>query len=283
MRHTHLAIGKRSRYDGDMKISQDYHMHSNFSPDCEYAMAEMCQAAIQKGIPEIGFTEHYDLYPDEPLRDWFQPEAWWQEVEHCRERFAGRLLIRAGIEIGEPHLFPQETKSMLDRLPFDYCLGSLHWAKGQSVFDPQYFKTHTPDVAFGLFFEELEEMTHIGGFDSLSHFDVPVRVGYEVYGHYDPTRYEDQVRPVLRNCIENGIALDINTAALRRSANVLTPGLEILRWYAEMGGERITLGSDAHRPSHVGYGLDRAIETARAAGLTHTAHFYQRQTQLVPL
>ena len=109
-------------------------------------------------------------------------------------------------------------------------------------------------------------------------------MGYEIYGEYDPRRYGDCIRPVLRNCIQHGIALDINTAALRRrSGHLLTPGVEILRWYAEMGGERVTLGSDAHRPEHIGWHLDTAIDAARATGLKYVTQFERRQARLVPI
>lgn len=263
-------------------IPQDYHMHSNFSCDCQWSMAEMCQSAIDRGIRENGFTEHYDLHPGERCRDWFRPAPWWEEVTRCRERFAGQLTIRAGIEIGEPHIFAAEAAQMLATLPFDYVIGSLHWVGEESVFDPGYFQRHESDEAFGAFFEELETMTRTADFDILGHFDVPIRTAHAIYGGYDPQRHEAAIRAVLRNCIDRGIALDLNTAALRRPANALTPNLTILRWYAEMGGERITLGSDAHHPPHVGANLTEALQAAYEAGLRTLTFFEQRQAHLVP-
>jgi hypothetical protein len=50
-----------------------------------------------------------------------------------------------------------------------------------------------------------------------------------------------------------------------------------------MGGQRLTLGSDSHRPSQVGLGLDVAIQAAQAAGLSHVAQYVGRQARLVPL
>jgi histidinol-phosphatase (PHP family) len=255
-------------------------------------MADMCQAAIALGIPEIGFTEHYDLHPGEPdhCRDAFRLDAWSAEVERCRAAFAGRLTIRAGIELGEPHLYAAQAQALLARYPFDYALGSLHWVGADSVFDPGFFKRYPAGEAFRLYFEELERVTRAGhdgptgrGFDVLSHLDVPVRTAFAVYGHYDPREHAEYIRPVLRNCVERGLALDLNTAALRRRAQVLNPGLEILRWYVELGGERVTLGSDAHRPDQVGRHLDVALDAARAAGLKYLTFFDRRQPRLVPL
>ncbi len=265
-------------------IPHDYHVHSHYSCDSQATMADMCRAAVAQGIQEIGFTEHFDLHPGEKeCRDWFRLDAWAAELERMRAEFAGHLTIRAGIEIGEPHRFQAEARAMLARYPFDYALGSLHWVGDDSMFDKRFFEQTPYAEAFRLFYEELERMTRVGGFDILSHFDVPVRTAFSVYGRYDPREHEDCIRPVLRNLIERGIALDLNTAALRRRARVLTPGLDILRWYVELGGERVTLGSDAHRPEQVGLHLDAAVETARAAGLKNVTHFEQRRARLLPM
>lgn len=263
-------------------IPHDYHMHTSFSADCSATMSDMCAAAAARGIPEIGFTEHYDLHPDENPRDWLDLDRWAQELETCRRQYAGRLVIRAGIEIGEPHLFAEEVRHMRAKFPFDYALGSLHWVGKESIFTPDYFR-RAAEEAFGRYFEELERMTRSGEFEILGHLDVPVRTGFEIYGSYDPRRFEMQIRPVLRNCIDRGIALEVNSGTLRRNAAVLTPGLAILEWYAEMGGEHLTMGSDAHRPSHVAAGLDVALATAKAAGLKYLTQFEGRQARLIPL
>ena len=246
-------------------------------------MADMCRGALAHRVPEIGFTEHYDLHPREEFRDWFRLEEWAAELERSRAEFAGRLTIRAGIEIGEPHIFADEARAMLDRYPFDYVLGSLHWVGDDLMFDRRYFLSRSADEAFNAYFVELERMTRAAGIDILSHFDVPVRAAFDVYGEYDPRRYEATIRPVLRNCIERGIALDVNTKGLRSPCRVLTPGLTILRWYADMGGDRVTLGSDAHNPRYVGADFAAALDAIRAAGLTHVLRFERRQATAVAI
>ncbi len=260
----------------------DYHLHSHFSCDSKASIVEQCIGAIQKGLPEIGITDHFDLHPGDECRGFFRPIAWAAELDQARKEFAGRLTVRAGIELGEPHRFSAECQAVLKSYPFDYVLGSLHWVGDELVFDRSYF--HRPaDEAFGLFFEELERMTRVGGFDVLSHFDVLVRVGAPLYGGYDPSRYAEAIRAVLKNCIERGIALDLNTQGLRSRCQLLTPGVEILTWYREMGGERVTLGSDAHSPDVIAANFDLAIEALRAAGLTHVTQFEQREARMVKI
>ncbi len=245
-------------------------------------MAEMCRRAVELRIPEIGFAEHYDLHPDESPRDWFRVESWKEELARCRLQFSGQLEIRAGIEIGEPHFFRAEMETMLAKAPFDFVIGSLHWIDRKTVFDIRYFNRPAAE-AFGLYFQELERMTRAGGFDVLGHFDVPLRTGFDVYGSYDPRSYEDLIRPVLRNCIERSIALEINTSGMRRPAGMLIPGREILCWYREMGGKLVTLGSDAHRPEHLALHLDAAVEALRESGFHHVVRFERRHPRRIRL
>ncbi|MEK7277623.1 MAG: PHP domain-containing protein, partial [Chloroflexota bacterium] len=171
----------------------------------------------------------------------------------------------------------------LKRYPFDYVLGSLHWVGAETIFDPNYFRRRTQDEAFTAYFVELERLTRIGEFDILSHFDVLIRAWGEMGGRYDPLEYEDAIRPVLRNCIARGIALDINTKGLRSKINMLTPDIDILRWYAEMGGERVTLGSDSHQPHNVGADLDKALSAAQAAGIKWLTQFEGRESTLISI
>jgi histidinol-phosphatase (PHP family) len=261
-------------------IPHDYHLHSHYSCDCQATMAAQCASAVAKGIPEIGITDHYDLHPMESCRDWLRLDEWAAEIDRVRAEFADRLIVRAGIEIGEPHLFQAETHAILDRYPFDYALGSLHYVGKLTVFDLDYFR-RPADEAFGLYFEELERLTRIGGFDVLGHFDVPIRTGCMVYCEYDPRRYEDLIRPVLKHCVEHGIALDINSKGLRGKSKRLTPDVEILTWYVEQGGERVTLGSDAHKPQDIGADLEVALDAARAAGLKYVTQFEKRAARMV--
>ena len=261
-------------------ILLDYHLHSRFSADSRAEMSDMCAAAVAAGVPEIGFAEHYDLHPDEQPRDWFDLDRWASDLEQCRRQYAGRLIIRAGIEIGEPHLFAGEVRQMMARYPFDYSIGSLHWVGRESIFWPRYF-ARTSEEAYGGYFDELGRMSRSGEFDILGHLDVPIRTAFDIYGSYDPREYEEQIRAVLRNCIDRGIAVEVNAGTLRRNAAVLTPGQVILEWYARMGGERLTLGSDAHQPGHVALGLDVALAAAEAAQLKHLTQFDSRQAKRI--
>src|SRR5688572_8481812 len=105
----------------------DYHLHTSFSSDCRTPMALLCERAIELGIPEICTTEHADWVPGDIGAGYFQPAAYFAEVERCRAAYGDRLTLRAGVEIGEAHRYLDEARALLDGYPFDFVIGSLHW------------------------------------------------------------------------------------------------------------------------------------------------------------
>jgi histidinol-phosphatase (PHP family) len=261
-------------------IPHDYHLHSTFSEDGACSPEEMCLRAIQLGIPEIGFSEHWDVGPYEKNPRFFQPRPWYAELERLRGLFADKLIIRAGIEIAEPHLYPQETADVLTHTSFDYVLGSVHFVGPHFIFDETYFRTHTADEVYLAYFAEVETMLESADIDILAHLDVPVRTAKPILGYY-PTRYKDQIQRILNLVIERNLALDVNTAGLRKISQNLMPDLLILKWYAGLGGKRVTLGSDAHTTNQVGLHLDTALEAIRAAGIFNLTHYERRMAHLV--
>ena len=260
----------------------DYHMHTRSSCDSQATMAAMGEASCQAGLAEIGFSDHFDNAPRDSGYGFFKLEPWAAELAACRQQFAGRLTVRAGLEIGEPHVYPAEVRAILARYPFDYVIGSLHWVGPDFAFVPEFFQ-RPADEAYGCYYEELERMTRLGDFDILGHIEGVARVGYTVYTAHDPARYEEVIRAALRNCVERGIALDVNTWSVRRGNQCLTPSPQILRWYRALGGERVTLGSDAHEPARVAEDFDVALAALREAGLRYVTRFERRQAVLLPL
>lgn len=250
------------------QIPFDYHMHSTYSCDCRVPMREMCESAVQKGIPEIAFTEHFNRHPDDMCYERYDPAAYFVGLEEVRKEFAPQgLTIKAGIEVGEMHLYRAEVDAVLNNYPYDLVLGSLHWNHGESIFSFDYFKKREPKQMAQEYFAEMLEMVEGGGFDILSHIDVIKRYAFQVYGSFALADYEGYVRPVLAACVKQGIIPEINTSALRMAVSQPHPTIEALRWYKELGGESISLGSDSHNPLHLGTFFDVALQMADEVGL----------------
>ncbi len=254
----------------------DYHVHSDISFDCNTSMMDMCQHAVEIGLAEIAFTDHFNNHQLDIDLGFYNPDRYFEDIYYCRAQFPS-LMILAGIEVGEPHRWSNRITPILERYPYDIVIGSLHWVGQINMFNSDYFRTCAPEQAFGDYFEELIQMIKYGGFDILAHVDLPKRLGFDVYGEFDICLYEDSVRGVWQACLDNNITPEINTKALRLPVNQLHPPVEALRWYVEMGGECLTIGSDAHRPDSISSGFGAARECALYVGLTHTCRSLGRQ------
>jgi histidinol-phosphatase (PHP family) len=269
----------------------DYHIHTCFSCDGAAEMTAVCEAAIARGLREIAFTDHVDFGPNDPP-GYFRAVEYLETIEHCRARYGDRLCIRAGVEMGEPHIFKQETKTVLDTGVFDLVIGSAHYAASlthssasadvhglQCAWQESYFEQPLHQ-AYESYFRQVVRLAAEGDFDVLGHLDLIKRDAAEYGKPYDgPEPYADMIRTALRSIVERGKGIEINTSPLYKGKRMSEPcpSLEVLRWYRELGGEILTFGSDAHTPDKVGAHFDVALEMARAVGFRRLAVFERRQ------
>jgi histidinol-phosphatase (PHP family) len=265
----------------------DYHCHTNFSSDSHALMSDQCRAAIHKGVRQIAFTEHEDYNPRDTTSFFFKHAEYMKELARCREQFGSELTIRAGIEVSEPHLHAARAAEVLARHDWDFVLGSLHWIGDGEIntFEDQFW-LYRGDWRQSLrdYFTEMIALARDGDFDILSHIDYPARYGAKHYREeYDIGEYEDIVREVLRHVIARGKGIEINTSPWRRGLPNPNPPAAVVKWYRDMGGEILTLGSDSHAPKDVGAGIERAMDIARAAGFTRIAVFEQRKAIFVEI
>lgn len=250
----------------------DYHAHTTFSCDARDTLDAMCQQAIKIGLQEIAFTEHADFEHADSCHGYFRPAAYMGAIEAARQRYGDRLVIRAGVEIGEPHRYPHETAQLLDAYPFDLVLGSLHWVNGYPGFSSKFFDGRPAEVAWRSYFEELVRMCEAGDFDVLAHLDLPKR-----HNIFDPEPYADLIRAALQRLVERGIGMEINCSGYRYPVREPLPGPAVVRWYRELEGEILTLGTDAHSISHLGQEIESGLAIAREAGFEAVTLFQNRR------
>ena len=257
----------------------DYHVHTDNSYDSKTPMLQMCERAVMVGVQEIAFTDHYNNHLLDIDLGFYQADRYFNDIELCRARFP-QLTILAGVELGEPHRWYKKTQPVLARYPYDIVLGSVHWVGRDNMFDSNYYWARSADAAYTRYFAEVVAMVNYGGFDVLAHIDLPKRVGFDIYGEFDSSTYEESIRAIWQACIDHHITPEINTKGLRIGVNQLHPTPDALRWYVEMGGKNITIGSDTHHAdslSSLAPQIEAAQDSARAAGLTQSCQFARRQ------
>lgn len=262
---------------------QDYHVHTRFSLDSDARMAAACQAAIAAGIHEIAFTDHLDFGPDDS-HGYFRSREYLAAIEQCRLRCGDQLVVRAGVEVGESHLFGKQASEVIDEEAFDVILGSAHYADGMRAAWREDFFQQPLREAYESYFKQVVGLAAGGDYDVLAHVDLVKRDARKFGKEYDgPEPYGDMIRTALRSIVERGRGIELNTSPLRRGQPEPCPSLQILRWYHELGGEVLTIGSDAHSPAAVGADLDVAIDMAQSVGFDYVACFHNRTLCWMPI
>ncbi len=245
----------------------DLHCHSTNSCDGRATVEAMCQRAVELGLERIAFTEHVDFEPKDPGYGCYDPERSLRDIEAARERFGDRLTVLTGIEVDYQPEFHDETARFLEGKQYDLVVGAVHYVHHEWV-EKDYVESRTMAEAYPAYFRAVQTAAETSLFQVIAHFDLCKRFGHRVYGPYDPLDFEDAVRAALAAIAQRDMALEINTSGLRQPPGEPYPPAQVVRWFREVGGRRVCLGSDAHEPVQMALGFHEAARTARSAGFT---------------
>lgn len=268
-------------------FSADCHLHTSFSGDSEAPMEAMAARGISLGLKQMCFTEHLDLgYP--PGQDPDNPSdvnifeldipAYLRRFEEVQAACRGQIELRFGIELGLTASAYPAYHRLLGQYPFDFVIGSSHLVGGLDPYYRTFWERNSNGCA--LYFDSiLEHLSAYGGFDSYGHLDYIIRYapGSRSYHYAD---YADRLDAILKKLIEMDKALEVNTGGFKYGLGVPNPQPEILARYRELGGERITLGSDAHAPEHIAYAFDICRDLLMSLGFRYVAVYGRREPQM---
>ncbi len=229
-------------------LRADFHIHSNQSIDARNSIDEMCRAAVDKGFSIVCFTEHYDLNPKEKGHHYLNFEGYAEDIERARDSYSDRLLILKGIEFGEPHLYRREFEDVLKR-DFDFILASVHSVGDFGAFwlkEVRRAMTASTGEFFEFYYGMVLKMVDYGGFDAVAHLDFPKRY-FETF-HEPPGLLEE----ICEKLVRKNISLELNSKPLELGFSELNPSNAICALYAQKGGVKVTVGSDAHKVESIG-------------------------------
>lgn len=261
-------------------IIADSHTHSSQSPDGENSVREMAERAAELGIRHYTVTDHLEI------NKFYDEEFLYEEpvressvlVPQIIEEFRGRLDMHYGVELGQPmHDLPL-TQRMLDSYDFEFIIGSCHMVKGWDDFYFLDYEKTDPRHVLELYFNELLEMAQWGKFDVLGHLTYPLRYIAGDFGiKIDMDRYKKIIEEIFRTLIKNNMGLEVNTSGLRQKIGLTLPDEGLIRMYRELGGEIITVGSDAHCVKDLGDGVAEGIALIKRCGFDSIYYYEHRK------
>ena len=258
----------------------DYHIHSCWSKDAKATMPEMAASALEHGMNELCFTDHVDIMGNKSMEyntfDWASYEAMHDEV---RRELGGRIVLRRGIELGDaPRDFAFAERVLREMPPVDFIIGSIHQLSAAYEYDDMYWcAAHDEEEGrrqIADYFTLVRKLAAWGKFNVLGHLTLPLRYMNMKNGlHMTFDGFEDEVEEVFRLLVGSGCGIELNTTR----GKMPLPEEKWLRLYRALGGELVTLGSDAHQAQHAGLGIEEGQELLRSCGFRYFATFEEQK------
>ena len=229
----------------------DYHMHTVVSFDGNNRGIEMANAAVAAGLKEICFTDHLDYDPLGKMGVLaFDTARYNAEYDHLE---VPGLKIRRGMEFGMTADNLTQLRQDLQRRPFDFVLGSVHFVDDLDVYYEEFWSDKTVFQAERRYLEATLDCVRVH-----DDFDVLAHLTYIAKTHCHPAprpvpfaEHRELIDEILRTLADKGKGMEMNTSGVNRCGGYL-PTADYFRRFKELGGEIVTVGSDAHTADRVG-------------------------------
>lgn len=277
----------------------DCHTHTRFSVDSEADEIKMIERAIDLGLTAYAITDHCEAnrwyskeyYGDVKVYPYFDSgkdyEASVARISELRDKYSGKIKLIVGTELGQAQEFPEIAENVLKDERLDFMIGSLHQLPATEDFALMDYSGFSHDDIVALldrYFSHIYELCKWGKFDVLGHLTYTLRYiegenGFKI----DMSRYDEQIAESFRLLARKGKGIEINTSGMRQAYGRAFPELKYVKLFKDMGGEILSLGSDAHFVEHLGAHIGRGAEIARQAGFDRVAYFERHKPQFVKL
>lgn len=272
-----------------MAILSDCHLHSHHSGDSDTPMEDMIQRSIELGLNTLCFTEHndfaYPVYPDLPEGTFtLNADSYLYELLGLKEKYAGKIKLLFGVELGMQLEVFRENAIFARSHEYDFIIASSHLVQGKDPYYPDCFEGQEDESIYRAYFEsELQNIKKFSNFDVYGHLDYIVRYGTNKDSDYSYDKYKDILDQILTTLLEKEKGIELNTGGIKSGLKDFHPIMDVLKRYRQLGGEIITIGSDAHTPDHIGDYFDKANDVLKECGFKYYTVFEKRLPEFIKL
>lgn len=257
----------------------DYHVHTSFSDDSAYPLEEVIKDAIKLNINDICITDHVDYGIKVDLTDDIkeikvrgeQPFTnvdyikYTEEIKNMKKIYGDKINIKMGLECGMQMHTINKYEELLKKYDFDFIILSVHQVDDKEFWTQDFQKGKSQKEYNELYYKEILGLVkNYKNYSVLGHLDLIVR--YDEKGIYPFEKVKPIIEDILKIVIADNRGIEFNTSYHRYGLKDTTPSMEILKLYHELGGNIITIGSDSHKPEHLGYKIDEAKEILKGIG-----------------
>jgi len=277
----------------------DLHTHTQHSPDASpQSVTERVAAAEQLGLRVMGISDHVEINRWYPAARYHAEETE-EFLYDSRSVFAASVSevaalqrtermqqspvrLVCGAEVGQ---IPQDIalSQRLYRDPrVDFVIGSVHELPEMADFYFLHYDEIDIPALIGAYFEEELRLAQTDCYDTLGHLTYGLRY-LPNRAAFDLSPYAGVIDEIFRTVIAHGKALELNGSGLKYDMPFTDPAPQMIRRFRELGGQYLTLGTDAHDTQYLGFGMEQLEQIARDAGFSHVTYFVRHEPVQIPL
>ncbi len=249
----------------------DYHVHTKRCGHANGEDREYVEAAIQKGLKEIGFADHIPRFyePDQGKRvtERGMPRAdlddYVDSILHLQTAYP-EIKVKLGLEVDFVPGWEVAVRSLIEPYPWDYISGSVHFIPEWDYGYVSYYKDRNAADIFTAYFDLVAAAAESKLFDVLAHIDLPRRF----FPRLSQIEMDELYQMLAIRLGKANTVIELNTYGVRSSKQMnvgVFPEESLLRLCRHQG-VNVTLGSDAHSPKDVGADFDCAIQLLADTG-----------------
>lgn len=277
----------------------DCHTHTQYSVDSEADIHEMVNRAINLGLKAYAITDHCECnrwysaehYPGETTYQYFNFGSDYENsvsaVTRLKEEYVGKINLICGIELGQAVEASGIAEKVVSDNRLDFVIGSIHQLPKTEDFAFIDYNNYTLEEIYGLlerYFIEINKLCEWGKFDVLGHLTYTLRYINGNFGFdADISRFDEIIADSFRALVYNGCGIEINTSGLRQNYGDTFPSIKYVKLFRDLGGEIISIGSDAHTVEDLGKGILKGAEIAQAAGFRRLCYFKRRKPVFIDI
>lgn len=257
-------------------ILHDQHIHSFFSNDSNEPLENYYIIASEKGIDYVITCEHYDPHTAVDSTTWC---ADYNKLMALQEEYKIKypnVKSLLGIEFGYRPEYLDEMTNYISNYDFDLIQFSLHDDGKVDFFFTPAFENDPIGMTKYYLTRLYEGMQAFKDYNVLSHIDFGFKTAKLVNKEMNISMFEDIIIKIFKLIIKEGKAFEVNTKVQEKIEDDEHIKY-LLKLYKSLGGERVTLSSDAHEKERYMSSFPKYLEIIKECGFNELCYYIKRK------
>lgn len=260
----------------------DQHIHSEFSLDSSEDLESYYKICAEKNLGYCITCEHFDPHTIITGKTWLADyEAMFKKISCLKDKYP-TVTPLLGIEIGYRSEYLNEAIELVNKYDFDLIQFSLHDDGKVDFYMTEAFKDNYVNSLNHYFDLLIEAITVYKNYDVLSHIDYGFKTAHYLNSSLKISQFEDKLKQIFKIIIKDNKALEVNTK-VEEKINDDSNIKYLLTLYKTMGGEKLTLSSDAHEKDRYMSSFDIYKRIIKECGFNKLSLFIKRKEYQVEI